>query len=99
MHRGPPGGENTSIHRSLVTGYQGGVTATEAGHRRAPRRPSATLPLRWGRAGEGGRRQGDDLGGVGDLAEDGPLEEEAVADHADEAGSRLVGDVGGDAAS
>jgi hypothetical protein len=45
---------------------------------------------------EGGRSEGDHLLGVGDLAEDGALEEEAVADDADEAGGDLVGDGGGD---
>ena len=40
--------------------------------------------------------EGDHLGGVGDLSQDGLLEEEAVADDADEAGGDLVGNVGGD---
>src|SRR5918997_6137894 len=49
-----------------------------------------------GIASEGPGGQGDDLLGVGDLAEDGSLEEEAVADHADEAGGPPWGDVRGD---
>jgi len=56
------------------------------------------LPDRWDRLGQGGGGQGDDLLGVGNLAEDGPLEQEAVADNADEAGRDLVGDGRGDPA-
>jgi len=51
-----------------------------------------------GQAGQGGRGQGDDRLGVGDLAEHGPLKQQAVAGHADEAGRDLVGNGRGDPA-